>query len=297
MPKRSNEFQKLVELIYKTYKNKDDIKIQESCLIKDSDGVQREIDILIEKEFIGKTFNVAVECRDHKRKADVLWLDQIKGKYDKLPIDKIIAVSKKGFTKTALGKANNMNIETISLEDADVREWENKLQLFFINFIKTDISLKNATLQFKPKISSLIAFEEPVYGKEKKYLGKLNELLLNYFHNEVVPEISKFLYNEYFPSCKNEEDLKRLIVLDVDAKISNHFVKGNNDDWYTIDEVKYNIQINTILTRSKTNYYKYDENILISESLHNDSNKTFKVNVIQNSKSGLKYSISIVKNV
>ena len=84
--------------------------------------------------------------------------------------------------------------------------------------------------------------------------------------------------------------------MSANAKINNNFINDCNNKWYMIDEAKYNIQINTILTRSKTNYYKYDDNILISESFFEDSNKSFKVNIIQNLKGGIKSFISVVKN-
>ena len=39
-------------------------------------------------------------ARDHKRKADQIWIDTLQGKYANLPVDKVIAVARAGVAKT-----------------------------------------------------------------------------------------------------------------------------------------------------------------------------------------------------
>lgn len=69
-----------------------------------------------------------VECRDRSKRQDVMWLEQIEGKRRSLQPMRVIAVSKRGFTKPAVTKARAWGIELRAFEDlsADlVRSWLN----------------------------------------------------------------------------------------------------------------------------------------------------------------------------
>lgn len=46
---------------------------------------KREVDVCIEGHVGGHSVVVSVECRDHKRIADVSWVDAMKAKHDRLP--------------------------------------------------------------------------------------------------------------------------------------------------------------------------------------------------------------------
>lgn len=123
MPKRSNEFQRLITFIYKEYEN-EDISVIESSMVKEvGTGMEREIDIHVKGRLGGHPISLGIECRDRKRKADTTWIDELYGKYRDLPIDRLIAVSKSGFAKTAVEKAKLLNIETFSLENIDDINW------------------------------------------------------------------------------------------------------------------------------------------------------------------------------
>ena len=61
--------------------------LEESFMRPDTnDGTPREFDILIRIPTGHRELTVAVECRDHKRRADVPWIDQLHGRYLTLPI-------------------------------------------------------------------------------------------------------------------------------------------------------------------------------------------------------------------
>ena len=56
----------------------------------------REVDVCVHAIVSGKEVTLALECRDHKRKADQIWIDTLRGKYANLPVDKVIAVARAG---------------------------------------------------------------------------------------------------------------------------------------------------------------------------------------------------------
>lgn len=117
MPKRSNDFQKLV-FILKKHVAGDEATITESKMLTDLiTGAEREVDVCIEKSIADHKIIISIECRDHSRPADVGWVEQMKTKHDRLPTNYLVLVSKSGFSKEAKKVATTYGIETIKLED------------------------------------------------------------------------------------------------------------------------------------------------------------------------------------
>lgn len=118
MPKRTNEFQKLIAAIESQLAPIGAV-VTESKLLKERwSNTEREIDVAIETTIGQHVVLIAIECRDHKRPADIDWIDALIGKYRDLPVEKKVAVSRSGFTRGAIEKARQVNITTVTLEDA-----------------------------------------------------------------------------------------------------------------------------------------------------------------------------------
>lgn len=128
MPKRSNEFQTLIALIESALANAS-VQVTESKLVKNGAGVEREIDIALEGAVNDYPILVAIECRDHKRKRTVEWVDQVIGKYDGILANKVVLVSRNGFTKEATRRANEVGYETLSLIQAQSHDWAAEFRL------------------------------------------------------------------------------------------------------------------------------------------------------------------------
>lgn len=123
MPQRTNPFQQLTASILATVHSPEYI-IEESVLeVTKKTGLPREIDIKITEKVNPKN-KILVECRDHKRKQDVSWIDGLDGKAHSLGFKKIVAVSSSGFYKTAIKEAASRGIETLHLKGAEKIEWE-----------------------------------------------------------------------------------------------------------------------------------------------------------------------------
>jgi len=113
MPKRSNEFQRLVALL--TMVKSDGAIIHESVEIETLDGgKEREIDVVAVGAVAGHRTVVAIEARDTKRKQDVLWVEQAKTKFERLGANVKILAWSSGFTAEALGSATKFGIKTIT---------------------------------------------------------------------------------------------------------------------------------------------------------------------------------------
>lgn len=127
MPRRSNEFQLLVTLL-ESQLAPTGASVQESALLPDTiSGQLREIDILVSVPVGQRTMRIGIECRDHSRKADLPWIEQLQGKFATLPLDRRVAVSRRGFSKAAEARARIWSIETLALSSAVKRDWPSAL--------------------------------------------------------------------------------------------------------------------------------------------------------------------------
>lgn len=121
MPKRSNDFQRLVYLVRLNLS--EGAKVTESKMMRDRVTKRfREVDVVVEGRVGSHPVVVSVECRDHQRVADVTWVDMMKTKHDRLETNALLLASRKGFTPEARNVARSYGIELFSLEDVEVAD-------------------------------------------------------------------------------------------------------------------------------------------------------------------------------
>jgi hypothetical protein len=127
MPKRSNEFQRLVYLVRVNLAA--GATVHESKMLRDRiTGHEREVDVCVEGIVGGTPVNVCIECRDRSRPADVTWVDEMKSKHERLPTHALILVSRSGFTNQARGLAQASGIEAISFDEVDRADFHELLK-------------------------------------------------------------------------------------------------------------------------------------------------------------------------
>lgn len=135
MPKRSNDFQKFILLIHGCLQESG--QVQESALLADKiTGEKREVDVLLSSSIADYPVSISIEVIDRKRKADVTWVEQMYSKHDTLLTDKLVLVSRNGFTKSAMEKAHFHNIEAITLEEALTTDWDLAIQMLTSGFLE-----------------------------------------------------------------------------------------------------------------------------------------------------------------
>ena len=122
MPRRTNNFQRLVYLIQ--HQLADGATVTESKLLPDiHSGEAVEVDIVVEGSIADVHVVVGIECTSGKRPATVEWVNEMAGKHADLHVDKTVLVSASGFTAKALAKAAKHGIEALSLVEAEKRDW------------------------------------------------------------------------------------------------------------------------------------------------------------------------------
>lgn len=116
MPKRSNDFQKLVFLLKKQLG--EDMTVTESKMLRHLlTGDEREVDVCIETVVASHPVTVSIECRDHKRPADVKWVEEMKTKHQHLPTNALVLISRRGFSRKAISLAKALNIQMLTFDE------------------------------------------------------------------------------------------------------------------------------------------------------------------------------------
>src|SRR6266852_4573708 len=105
MPKRTNDFQRLIYLIH--HQLMGEATVTESKFLYDSAAdSNREVDIVIEIQAGEYPLIIGIECQGRGRVATVEWVEQMATKHKTLSTNKLILVSQSGFTPTSRNKAS-----------------------------------------------------------------------------------------------------------------------------------------------------------------------------------------------
>lgn len=122
MPARSTLTQRVVFQIQRQLAP--EAIVQESAFLADRfTGQRREVDVVLRSRVGSHEVIVAVECREHRRKADVEWVEQMAMKHSSLPTSKLVLVSLTGFTRLASVKAASFGIDAYSFAQTGKMDW------------------------------------------------------------------------------------------------------------------------------------------------------------------------------
>lgn len=126
MPRRTNDFQELVSLIQQVLMPTG-AKVTESAMIETTDGrTAREIDVLIDSAIGPYRIRIAVEAKKESRKMDEARFDAIVGKYLQdggVRVNKVVVVAYAGFTQGVIERATLLDIELVTLREAESIDW------------------------------------------------------------------------------------------------------------------------------------------------------------------------------
>ena len=156
-----------------------EVKAPDRVLDKIS-GEVREIDATIRYRVGSAEILIMIECRERSRPADVLWIEQLHTKQLAIGAQKCIAVSSRGFSKSATKKADHYGIDlrklqAISNDDilswAPLTTWWYNIDVKLISFILGDADGKRIDNDEEDKINSYL-FKKNI--QDKRYLKELS---------------------------------------------------------------------------------------------------------------------------
>jgi len=141
--KASEAFEQQIHRIHELLDGSDaDVTWNDRIPDPDNLAQPRQIDITIRRD--GKL--TIVECRIHKARQQVKWIEELIGRRQSLAADATIAVSSSGFTKGALAKAKRYGIlvrDLRELTDQEIESWGRlvELTLYFYQYSDLEIGL------------------------------------------------------------------------------------------------------------------------------------------------------------
>ena len=126
MPSRSTLIQRVVFQIQRQLAA--NARVEEAAFLIDRvTGVTREVDVVVRHQVADHEVVVAVECRDHRRKATVEWVEQMAMKHSALPTSKLVLVSRSGFSRQAMEKARSLGVDAYSFDQTAKGDWRRLL--------------------------------------------------------------------------------------------------------------------------------------------------------------------------
>ena len=141
MSEASDSFELQIKRIHDLIEQ-DDSVVTWNDRIQDPDNpIQgRQIDITIKRD----DSLTMIECRLHKKRQDVKWIEELIGRKISLQANTLIAVSASGFTKWAVLKANKYGIilrDILSLTMQEIESWGKKTKVSVTFFEYSDAKL------------------------------------------------------------------------------------------------------------------------------------------------------------
>lgn len=141
MTKASEKFELQIKRIHDLL-DRPDAELTWNDRIPDPDNPNqpRQIDISIRRD---NTLTL-VECRIHKEKQDVKWIEELIGRRSSLRADAVIAVSASGFTEGAIVKAKTFGIilrDILSLTEEEISQWGKKTSVRFTYHEYKDVEI------------------------------------------------------------------------------------------------------------------------------------------------------------
>jgi hypothetical protein len=236
MPKRTTPFQAVVRMVREHYAQPG-VTITESKFLRDAvTGVEREVDIVIEGEFDGEPMVVSAEVIEHKRPASLPWVEQMLRKHRDLATNRLLLVSKSGFSANALalieteaGRVEAMTPELIEQDGAVV------VKRLYVDHV--DYSPTRCVVYVREGDDRIAVEGEPVtdvYGPDTSILGPLSYLVQDAVSLEPV---RRALFVEAHNHPEKDKVTNFSLNLAI-AQLGYHLQKTESGQLHRIEEVE-----------------------------------------------------------
>jgi hypothetical protein len=283
MPRKTNDFQTLIKRIYEQIVPGGGT-VTESGMVYDKDaGILREVDILVEYKYAGHEFRFMVECRSRSRKDTVEWIDGLIGKSKSLAVNKVVAVSSKGFAASAITKARANGIETFTLEKANETLWgefpfkpgmvlltDDIYQIHDVLYKSGEdfISMKQLDIEGDLEISGNI-------------VGSLKDFGNYFFQQFLIPQINKYKKDHFLELFKSRDVVEKTMLVETENSWPEVTALDLNGNPVTFSKVKY-IVLGTRKAVEVEPQHKVFNNKIVSVGKHVESDGTkFEFTVVQ----------------
>ena len=230
------------------------------------------MDILITNRYAGHDIRILVECRDRARNETVEWIDALIGKSSSLDVNKVVAVSSKGFTEGALSKASKNGIDALTLKQARETDWGNYPIKPGVMVLTDDI-FRITDVLYKHNDSFIQMSElglESEIEFEGEIIGTLIELITFYFQEKLGPENEKYKKGKMLEIFRTKADLEKDMHVEVECNWPRITVLSSSGERVEIESVKY-VVTGTRQSKDIEQKHQVFNQMLVSTGKHLDS--------------------------
>lgn len=283
MPKRTNDFQELIATIYEQITPQGG-KVTESGMVFDREAkTLREVDILVEYRYAHHDFKMVIECRDRSRKDSVEWIDALIGKTSSLAVNKVVAVSKEGFTDTAKSKAQMHGIDTLTVEEAVETDWAKYPIRPAITLLSEErYRLHDVLFEEGGQYRSLIDVGlDYLVLKDGNEVGSIKETFEYFFLEFLLPRIQAKVKAGLLEIFKTKEDLSKTLVVESVHTFPGLTVRLPGREEVDISNLKFIVHGNRRFVDVKQTHMKFND-LMVStgQALDNDGS-VLKFTIVQ----------------
>jgi hypothetical protein len=274
MPKRSNDFQKLIKVIYDQLAPKGATITEPALLYETSSGKEREVDILIEFKAIDVQWRMCVECRKRSRSNSVEWIDSLIGKYHDLAVDRIIAVSDKPFTEAAVEKASARRIKLITLEKAIETNWNDEFgRLIFARTVRNE-RVREVQVDSDRPFTSKLLHEDTILDERDQHVSSWGDYVKT-IYDRYYDTLSKAMHDAWTEQLAKDIDTtgRTLTTVVKYRPPVKRFVQKSDGQKYPIIEVRLLVSSTLQVTQIPMQHFEFGtarvyhhENFVGSES-------------------------------
>lgn len=266
MPKRTNEFQRIVQAVFETA-GENGITATESAMLKDlGTEIEREVDLLLECEVAGLKMRIAVECRDRRRTDSVEWIDSLIGKYRDLEVDKIIAMSTSGFITATEAKARSNRIEIRTFKDLSKTDWPGEFTKLAVGNFRLKIQQVTPSIELdvdeQNKPCGLSAASKVVLCKNEE--ATLSEFLRYLYEEVALARFREFLDAEFTNIYKSVADLSVPLLWEYRLPINGITTTDASEVVHLIRAVKFKVLCESSFKKSTSRHLADKETCVMS---------------------------------
>jgi hypothetical protein len=246
MPKRSNQFQRVVTYIAEKLAPsgatvRESVELPERGLA----SVDREVDTLIEVEVGITLVRVAVESRDRTRKDVVAWIDELIGKYKNLAVDRILAVSSSGFSAAAKAKAALNGIDLLTPEEVEGIDWPARFQKLGVTAVLGHAAIEHVEFQTVPPFAGRVDVDRDTVLREVD--SKRVQSSVRKFIEELTPimteQAKRFHRANYFSVRRTRADLDKAVSIEIEHEVVPGVWLLSQDSRYRIEHLHVRVRI------------------------------------------------------
>jgi hypothetical protein len=221
-------------------------------------GEPVEVDVLIEDHVGEHPIRIAIECRDHGRPATLTWINELAGRYAVLPVDRVVAVSRSGFTKGARQRAHGSKVHLTTLAAAHEADWPEIFRgwrVVFVSVAPKPTALRVVYRHEDPgldgSVLALARVVDSVRGTSSTVLADAQGAF-----RELGPKLIK----EWWPSLGRQlidGQARQTHSLDLQFNANSKFVELDDGRRFAVEAIILTVECTIDVDRPVARFYQY----------------------------------------